>query len=39
MLNPTVLMLGLAVGLLSSVIPYSFELIALRRIPPGSSAS
>jgi inner membrane transporter RhtA len=33
MLNSTVLMLGLAVGLLSSVIPYSFELIALRRIP------
>jgi inner membrane transporter RhtA len=34
MLNSTVLMLGLTVGLLSSVIPYSFELIALRRIPP-----
>jgi inner membrane transporter RhtA len=34
MLNSTVLMLGLAIGLLSSVIPYSFELIALRRIPP-----
>ena len=34
MLDPTVLALGVGVGLLSSVIPYSFELIALRRIPP-----
>ena len=34
MLDPMVLALGVAVGLLSSVIPYSFELIALRRIPP-----
>jgi inner membrane transporter RhtA len=33
MLNPTVLTLGVGVGLLSSAIPYSFELMALRRIP------
>ncbi|HET7534349.1 MAG TPA: EamA family transporter [Nocardioidaceae bacterium] len=34
LLDAKVLVLGVAIGLLSSVIPYSFELKALRRIPP-----
>jgi inner membrane transporter RhtA len=34
LLDPRVLALGVTVGLLSSVVPYSFELKALRQIPP-----
>ncbi len=34
LLNPGLLALGAAVGILSSVIPYSFEVEALRRISP-----
>ncbi|CRK55903.1 Integral membrane protein [Alloactinosynnema sp. L-07] len=34
LLSPTVLVVGLGVALMSSVIPYSLELEALRKIPP-----
>ena len=34
LLDPRVLVLGAAVGMLSSVIPYSFEMTALRTIRP-----
>lgn len=34
LLRPAVLAAGLVIGLLSSVIPYRFELETLRRVPP-----
>ena len=34
LLDPRILALGAAVGLLSSVVPYSFEMSALRTIRP-----
>jgi inner membrane transporter RhtA len=35
LLDPALLSQGVAVAILSSAIPYSFELEALRRIPAG----
>ncbi len=35
LVDPRVLLVGAAVGVLSSVIPYSCELVALRTLSPG----
>ncbi|ARP74265.1 EamA family transporter [Streptomyces pluripotens] len=38
LLNPTTVALGAAVALLSSVLPYTLELLALRRLPASTFA-
>ncbi|WP_267717267.1 EamA family transporter [Streptomyces sp. CoH17] len=38
LLNPVALALGAAVALLSSVLPYTLELMSLRRLPAGTFA-
>jgi inner membrane transporter RhtA len=38
LLNPTVLGLGAAVAVLSSVLPYTLELFALRKLPTSTFA-
>ncbi|MFD3734399.1 DMT family transporter [Streptomyces sp. NPDC058632] len=38
LLDPTVLALGAAVAMLSSVLPYTLELLALRRLPASTFA-